>query len=328
MCGDARSKYYLNSDCAFEMSKKSKPQIWLEYAAVRGMLGFLAMLPRKSAVAFAMSVGTLGYHLLGNLRRVAKTNLRIAFPALSEAEQRRLTKGAFKNLGRILGEMSHFPKATRESLEKTIEFQIEPQIWEEYQRLQAEGRGVIIVSPHLGNWEILVYGWSAHHGPMSYLARPLDNPKIEALTAGLRTKFGNRPINKTNSVSPAIRILREGGLLGILADVNAHPKEGVFVPFFGTPACTSSGVALLAMRTNAAIIPMCGAWDEEKQHYVGVHGRIIYPSNTGDRHRDVTETTAAFTAEVEKLIRKYPDQWLWIHKRWKSRPPGEPELYS
>lgn len=310
------------------MAKKSKPLIWLEYAAVRSLLSFLGFLPKKVAVSVATRVAMIGYYLLGSLRRIAMTNLHIAFPELSESEHKLLAQGAFKNLGRVLGELSHFSTATRESLAKTIEFQIDPDVYAEYESVKADGRGVIIVSPHLGNWEVLVYGWSALQEPISYLARPLDNPKIEALTVSLRTKFGNRPINKTNSVSPAMKILREGGILGILADVNAHPKEGVFVPFFGTPACTSSGVALLAMRTNAAIIPMCGVWDEEKQHYVGVHGRIIYPSNTGDRHRDVAETTAQFTAEVEKLIRKYPDQWLWIHKRWKSRPPGEPELYT
>ena len=310
------------------MAKKSKPQIWLEYTAARGLLGFLGFLPKKAAVSAAISVAMTGYYLLGGLRRVAMTNLRIAFPELSESEHERLAKGAFKSLGRVLGEMSHFRSATRESLEKTIEFQIDPEVYAEYQRLKATGRGVIIVSPHLGNWELLVYGWSALREPISYLARPLDNPKIEALTVRLRTKFGNRPINKTNSVTLAMKILREGGILGILADVNAHPKEGVFVPFFGVPACTSSGVALLAMRTNAAIIPMCGAWDDEKQNYVGAHGRIVYPSTTGDRHRDVAETTAQFTAEVEKLIRRFPDQWLWIHKRWKTRPPGEPEIYK
>jgi Kdo2-lipid IVA lauroyltransferase/acyltransferase len=309
------------------MARKSKPQIWLEYAAARSVLGFLGILPRKAAVSLATSLSMLAYHLLGKLRRVAEINLSIAFPGLGETERQRLTKGAFRNLGRILGEMSHFPSVTRESLEKTIEFQIDPAVWAEYEKLKEEGRGVIIVSPHLGNWEMLVFGWSVHHEPMSYLARPLDNPLIEKLTVKLRTRFGNRPINKTNSVTPALRVLRNGGLLGILADVNAHPKEGVFVPFFGTPACTSSGVALLAMRTNAAIIPMCGVWDEKEGHYIGVHGPVIYPSNTGDRHSDIVTTTAAFTAEVEKLVRKYPDQWLWIHKRWKTRPPGESALY-
>ena len=310
------------------MAKKGKPLIWLEYAAVRGALGLLGALPKRAAVAAASGVAMIAYHTLGGLRRVAMTNLKIAFPELDASEHERLAKGAFTNLGRVLAEMSRFPRVMRESLRRTIEFQIDPDVYAEYERLKGEGRGVIIVSPHLGNWELLVYGWSALEAPISYLARPLDNPKIEELTVRLRTKFGNRPINKTNSVTAAMKILREGGILGILADVNAHPKEGVFVPFFGTPACTSSGVALLAMRTNAAIIPMCGAWDAEKQHYVGVHGRIIYPSNTGSRERDVAETTAHFTAEVEKLIRRFPDQWLWIHKRWKSRPPGEPDLYA
>ncbi len=310
------------------MAKKSKPLIWLEYAAVRGLFGLLSALPKKAAVSAATTFAMICYHLFGSLRRVAMTNLHIAFPELDEAEHKRLAKGAFKNLGRVLGEMSHFPRSTRESLKKAIEFQIDPNVYAEYEQIKADGRGVIIVSPHLGNWELLVFGWSALREPIRYLARPLDNPKIEALTVSLRTKFGNSPINKTNSVSPAMKVLREGGILGILADVNAHPKEGVFVPFFGVPACTSSGVALLAMRTNAAIIPMCGAWDEKKQHYVGVHGRIIYPSNTGDRHRDVAETTAQFTAEVEKLVRRFPDQWLWIHKRWKTRQPGEADLYE
>lgn len=301
--------------------------MWLEYAAARGLFGFLNLLPRRAALSVAAGAASAAYHLLGGLRRVAETNLRIAFPEKDEAERRRLTKGAFKNLGRILGEFSQFPKATRESLERIIEFQVDPDVYAEYRRLKTEGRGVIIVSPHLGNWEMLVFGWATYDAPMSYLARPLDNPLLEKLTADLRTKFGNRPINKTNSVMTAARVLREEGILGILADVNAHPKEGVFVPFFGIPACTSSGVALLAMRTNSAILPMCGAWIEEKQSYAGVHGRLIYASNTGDRRHDIVETTAAFTAEVENLVRRFPDQWLWIHKRWKTRPPGEPDLY-
>lgn len=309
------------------MAKKSKPQVWLEYAAARGLLGLLSVLPRRAALRVAVAAASAAYHLLGGLRRVARTNLQIAFPDMEEAEQERLAKGAFKNLGRILGEFSQFNKATPESLEKLIEFQIAPDLYAEYQRLKAEGRGVIIVSPHLGNWEMLVFGWATFDSPMSYLARPLDNPLLENLTADLRKKFGNRPINKTNSVMTAARVLRHEGLLGILADVNAHPKEGVFVPFFDVPACTSSGVALLAMRTDSAILPMCGAWIEEEQRYVGVHGRLIYASDTGDRHRDIVETTAAFTAEVEKLVRRFPDQWLWIHKRWKTRPPGEPGLY-
>lgn len=287
----------------------------------------LSALPRRAAVWVSVQLAVSGYYLLGGLRRVARKNLEIAFPDKNEEEQKALTKGAFRNLGRILGEMSQFQKATPEGLKKLVEFRTDAEHDAEFERLRREGRGVIFLSPHLGNWEMLAAGWAVHYAPASYLARPVDNPLIEELTVKLRTKFGNRPINKTNAVMTAARVLREEGILGILADVNAHPKEGVFVPFFGVEACTSSGPALLAMRTNSAILPMCTVWDETSGRYIGVPGMFVYPAMSGDRQADVTKTTAQFTAEVEKLVRRYPDQWLWIHKRWKTRPPGEPPIY-
>jgi len=309
------------------MAKNSKSQIWFEYAAVRSVLALLSILPRKAAVGIGSSIARLGFYALKSLRRTGMRNLEIAFPEKSVAQRERLLQGTFENLGRVLAEISHFRHATPAKLEQLIEFHFDPDVLAVYENLKTGGRGVIIVSAHLGNWELFVYAWSALYVPMSYLARPLDNPLIEDLTVSLRTKFGNEPINKTNAVNRALKILREGGILGILADVNVHPKEGVFVPFFGIPACTSTGAALLAIRTNAVIIPMCGVWDEKKQHYIAIHGAVIEPSRTGDRSRDIVETTARFTAEIEKLIRAYPDQWLWIHKRWKTRPPGEKALY-
>ena len=307
--------------------KKSKSKIWLEYAAVRGVVGVLGVMPRRLAIGTATMIMRTAFRYLKGLRRIADINLRIAFPEMSGDERLRLTKGTFENLGRVLGEMSQFPRFTPARLEKMIEFRFDPEVLERYEQLKHEGRGFIIVSPHLGNWELLVFAWSALREPISYLARPLDNPKIEELTVSLRTRFGNRPLNKTNAVPTAIKTLRETGTLGILADVNAHPKEGVFVPFFGLPACTSSGVAMLAMRTDAVIVPLCGVWDKALGKYIAVHGDLIEPTRTGDRQADIVDTTARFTAEVEKLIRAYPDQWLWIHKRWKSRPPGEPSIY-
>jgi KDO2-lipid IV(A) lauroyltransferase len=309
------------------MARKSKPLIWLEYAAARSILAAFGAMPHGMAVKAGEAVGRLGRGSLKSLRRVAERNIEIALPDTPQTERAGIIKGSFESLGRVLGEMSRFPKSTRENLDKLIEFRFDPELLAKHEKLRAEGRGTIIVSPHLGNWELLVFAYSALREPISYLARPLDNPLIEDLTVRLRTKFGNRPINKTNSVPAAIKVLREGGILGILADVNAHPKEGVFVPFFGVPACTSAGVAMLAIRTNAVIVPLAGVWDKEIGKYIAVHGDMIEPARTGDRQSDVVETTARITAEVEKLIRAYPDQWLWIHKRWKTRPPGEPELY-
>jgi KDO2-lipid IV(A) lauroyltransferase len=309
------------------MARKSKLQIWTEYAAARSLLAVPSTLPRKAALLFGRAVANLSGHALKNLRKVAYRNLEIALPDTGAEVREQIVKGTFENLGRILGEMSQFPRATRENLAELIEFRFDSKTLARHQVMRAGGRGTIIVSPHLGNWELLVFAYSALFEPISYLARPLDNPLIEDLTVKLRTRFGNRPINKTNSIHEAMRILREGGILGVLADVNSHPKEGVFVPFFGVPACTSSGVAMLALRTHAVIVPMAGVWDSEAKRYIAVHGELIEPVTTGNRKQDVVATTAQFTAEVEKLVRAYPEQWLWIHKRWRSRPPGEPSLY-
>ncbi len=308
-------------------SRKSKLQIRVEYAAVWLLFFTLRLLPRKVAVWLGMAAGSLAFQTIAPLSKTGMRNLEMAYPEKSFSERRDLLRGTFQSLGRMLGEMSQFPKATSDGLAALIDFDIAPDLWQTYEKLRDEGRGIIIISPHMGNWEMLVYAWSTFYQPMSYLARPLDNPLIEDLTHRLRTKFGNRPINKTNAMNRAIRVLREGGILGILADVNTHPKEGVFVPFFGIDACTSAGPAMLALRTGAMILPMAGVWDASTQRYRAVHGRLIEAVDTGNRAADVLATTAAFTAEVENLVRQYPEQWLWIHKRWKTRPAGQASLY-
>lgn len=309
------------------MPKKTKTQIWLEYAAARSVLGIFSAMPRPLALRAASFASDLGYRSLGSLRRTGMRNLEIAFPEKSAAEREVLLRGTFANLGRVLAEMSQFSTTTPAKLEKIVNFELDEASRAIYARNKADRRGVLITTGHLGNWELLVMGFAALHEPISYLARPIDNPLIENLTVKLRTRFGNRPMNKTHSAMAAIRVLREGGILGILADVNAHPKEGVFVPFFGVQACTPSGAAMLAIRANSFIFPTFCVWNGAEKRYKYVHGNLLEPVITGDRRRDIIETTAAYTAEIEKMIRKYPDQWMWIHKRWKTRPPGEHPLY-
>ena len=275
----------------------------------------------------SIGVARLCFRLLSRLRKTGMRNLEIAYPEMAESDRLRLIGGTFESLGRVLGEVSQFPKYSREKMKSLVDFELDDYSQALYERIKREKRGVLITTGHLGNWEMLVQTFAVWHEPMSYLARPIDNPLIEDLTVAMRTKFGNVPLNKTNSARTAIRLLREGEIVGVLADVNSHPKEGVFVPFFGIPACTSAGPATLAIRTNALLFPIFCVYDRDAGKYKIVHGEAVEPAATGDREADLAATTAAYTAEIEKIIRQYPDQWLWIHKRWKTRPSGEPSLY-
>lgn len=310
------------------MAKKSANLIRIEYLAAKTFFVLAGLLPRRLAVLIGIGIARVGYPFAGKLRRIANRNLEIAFPEMNDAERESIVQGTFRNLGRQIGEFTQFPKHTKESLAELVEFPTEDEIWKKYRKLKEEGRGIIFLTPHLGSWELLALAASALIEPQKYLVRKLDNPKLEEITSEMRGRFGNVPMDKSEALLPALKLLREGGNLGILADLNSQEKEGVFVPFFGVPACTSAGVAILAMRTKAVGVILAAPWIEEKQKYVVEVGEIVEFESTGDRSRDVENFTARFVAEIERVIRKHPDQWFWIHQRWKTRPPGEPGLYD
>ena len=310
------------------MAQKSSIQTWAEYAAARSIIGILGALPRRVSMWIGISAGRMAYHFLGRLRRVGLRNLELAFPEKGVDEREQILKGAFLNLGRVMAVVSRFGDLTRENLTELIEYKPDAGFAAAYDRSKNDIRGRIILGGHLGNWELQAFSYPVFFEPLSFLARRMDNPLIENLILSIRTRLGNRQINKINSASPVLRVLRGGGTVGILADVNSHPKEGVFVPFFGIPACTASGVAMLAIRANAVIVPMFAIWDAAKDKYTIVHGDIIEPQNTADRKADIERITAQCVAATERVIREYPDQWIWIHRRWKTRPPGEADLYQ
>ncbi len=304
--------------------KRGKVQTYLEYAAVRSLLGGLGLLPRGAAVAVGRGLGLLAYALAGGLRRTGLRNLELAFPEMPFEERRRVLRRSMVGLGRQLGFFSHFPRMTPEDLRRLVEYDGIEILHE----ARARGKGIIFLTAHLGAWEVLSFAHSALHGPLSFMVRRLDNPLVEELTERIRTRFGNRSIDKKMAARSALKLLREGGTLGILADLNTQPREGVFVPFFDLPACTTTGIAVLALRTDASVIPVVAPWHEELGRYVFHGSPALELVRTGDHERDVEINTARFAAATEAQIRKYPDQWLWIHKRWKARPPGEPDLYT
>ena len=309
------------------MGKKTEAQIWLEYAAARGLFTVLTVLPLRASVWLAMSIGSLAYHFLGRLQRVGLRNLELAFPEKTLDERKVILKRAIRNMGRVMAYFSRFNRLTYDTMTSVVEYHPDPDFAAALQKVVDAGRGRIFLTGHTGNWELQAFCFPLYFGPLTFLARRMDNPRIEAMVVKIRTRLGNKQIDKENSAPAILRLMREGGSVGILGDINAHPNEGVFVPFFGIPACTSTGMALIAQRSGAAIVPMLAVWDEQRGKYKIVYRDIIEPIDTGDRKRDIEETTALCAAATESMIRDFPDQYIWIHRRWKTRPPGEKELY-
>jgi KDO2-lipid IV(A) lauroyltransferase len=306
------------------MGKRGKIQTALEYTTARVILTGLGWLPRPLAVATGRGLARIAYGLSDRLRLTGFRNLEIAFPEMSERERSRILRGCFRNLGRLLGEFSQMPRATPASLQRIIECRG----LENLQAAQERGRGVILFTGHLGAWELSSLALSAFGYPLSFLVRRIDNPLVEQMIEKTRTRFGNRSIDKRSAMRPMLRTLRAGGTLGILVDLNTQPHEGIFVNFFGTPASTTSGLAALALRTGAAVLPVFIPWDEEQERFVLYVDPPLAATPTGDQRKDIEQLTSRFTSIVESYIRRYPEQWLWIHKRWNTRPERDANIYA
>jgi KDO2-lipid IV(A) lauroyltransferase len=321
-----RPAHYTNPASGFlaTMAKHGKVRTALEYTAARTVLTGLRWLPRALAVATGRGLGRLAYRVGGRLQRTGLRNLELAFPDLPEHERARILRGCFLNLGRLLGEVSHFPRATPESLQQIIECEG----LENLEAARAGGRGVILFTGHLGAWELSSFALSAFGYPLSFLVRRIDNPLVEQLIEKTRTRFGNHSIDKRAAARAMLRALHAGEMLGILVDLNTQQHEGVFVDFFGIPASTTAGLASIALRTDAAVLPIFAPWDEQRQRFLLRIDPPLIINPTGDAREDVRQLTAQFTSVIEKYVRRYPDQWLWIHKRWNTRPAGETNFYS
>jgi KDO2-lipid IV(A) lauroyltransferase len=306
------------------MGKHGKVQTALEYAAARAMLTGLGWLPRPLAVATGRGVARIAYGLSDRLRRTGFRNLELAFPEMDQRERERILRGCFTNLGRLLGEFSQFSRATPESLHRIVECQG----LENLQAARERGRGVILFTGHLGAWELSSFALSALGYPLSFLVRRIDNPRVEQMIEKTRTRFGNRSIDKRAAMRPMLRTLRAGGTLGTLVDLNTQPHEGIFVDFFGIPASTTSGLATLALHTGAAVLPVFVPWDEKQQRFILRIDPPLSIKPSGDQKEDVRRMTSLFTSVVENYVRQYPEQWLWIHKRWNTRPEKDANFYT
>jgi len=229
-----------------------------------------------------------------------------------------------RNLGWMAAEFARFPTYTRENIEDML-------ILDGHQNFlngQRRGKGVLYLTGHIGAWELSSFAHALYGFPLHYMARPLDNARVDALVNRYRCLSGNRPIFKNESARFLLKILKEAGTVGILADQNTMPQEGMFVDVFGTSACTTTGIARVALHTDAAVVPGYAYWDESIGKYKLRFEPAVELVRTGDTERDVFVNTQKFAKVLEEIIRKYPEQWVWVHARWKTRPQGEAPLYE
>jgi Kdo2-lipid IVA lauroyltransferase/acyltransferase len=297
--------------------KKSSIQIWLEYAVAGSLIGVLRFAPLGIANALARATAHLLDLSLPKLRRTGLKNLSFAFPNLNDRERSHLVDGVFRSIARLLVAIARFPSLNASNIGKWISYEG----IENYQSAKEKGSGVLVATGHLGNWELSAFAHALMTEPMHVMVRALDNPFIDNLVETRRALSGNHLIYKVDAARAVIKALRSNEAVGILIDQNTTPAEGVFIDFFGKRACAGSAFVKLAYHTKAAVIPGFAFWEETQGRYI----LRFYPEvpMTGD----ITADTQRIHSIFEAIIHEYPDQWMWIHRRWKTRPPGEEPLY-
>jgi Kdo2-lipid IVA lauroyltransferase/acyltransferase len=295
----------------------------MQYAVAWVFVKTLGVLPRPMARWVAASATRLLLRLLPKLRKTAEFNLKLAFPEWTEAQRRAVMKQMTRNLGWMAAEFARMPQYTKTNIEKVVVLDGH----ENFLEGQRRGKGVLYLTGHIGAWELSSYAHALYGFPLHYMARPLDNQPLDALVNSYRGKSGNRPIYKNEAARLMLKVLKDAGTVGILADQNTMPDEGVFVDFFGVPACTTTGLARVALHTDAAVVPGYAFWDGNLRKYRLRFEPPVELLRTGDAEHDIRENTQRFAKVIEEIIRKYPEQWVWIHARWKNRPKGEAPLY-
>jgi Kdo2-lipid IVA lauroyltransferase/acyltransferase len=272
----------------------------IEYCLALAVLKSLEWSPRALAHWLARFYVRLLDLAVPRLRRAAYENLSYALPG---ADHKRIVDGVFRSVARVLVSFARFPRMEPLRCEGG----------EHFANAVRAGRGVLFATAHLGNWELSAHAHALLTGPMNVVVRPLDNLRIDALVERRRQVSGNRVILKRDAARTILKALAANQAVGILIDQNTAPEEGVFIDFFGRPACASVGIVRLAARSGAAVIPGFALWLEKEARYV----LRFYPPvpMTGD----LTSDTQALQSKLEEVIREYPDQWLWIHRRWKTQ---------
>ena len=295
----------------------------LQYLPLALLVRFIGVLPRPLARGVGILIGGLVYYVHPRLRGVGRRNLEMAFPGKPLQERRRMLRRVYSSLGRLLAEFCLFPRYTRENMSRVAVYQG----FENFESAEKRGKGVLFLTGHFGGWEIGSFFHSMQGHRMRIVVRPIDNPYVDKLVTRYRTLHGNTVMGKQGFARGLLAAMQNNETVGILMDTNMTPPQGVFADFFGIPACTAVGIARVALHSDAAVVPAFTIWDPVLRKYRVEFAKAVDLVRTGDDEADAVTNTAIFNRIFEDYVRKYPDQWLWVHRRWKTRPPGGPALY-
>jgi len=296
----------------------------IEYVVFLCFYRALHALPRSVASRVGALLGSALSFVLRQQRRVALANLRIAFPEKSERERRAILRRSCRNLGRVGAEFCHLESLTGETVRDYIALQ-DTELWQK--AVVDRHGGAVVLTAHLGNWELLAYAHGLLGHPVTIVHRPLRNPLIDRFINGVRARAGTRHINKKAAAREALRSLRNGDLVVIPSDQNQTRRFGVFVNLFGLPASTTPGAPRLAMHAGVPVIPAFLVREGESDRFRLVILPPVELAQSGDRAADIVTSTQRCSDAIECMLRQHPDQWIWFHKRWRTRPEGTARIY-
>jgi Kdo2-lipid IVA lauroyltransferase/acyltransferase len=336
---------------------------WLESAALAPPWALLHALPLEPAVRLGASLGPIVMAFDRRNRAIALRNLEIAFPEQNPAARLVILRDTYRNFGRMAAEWVHFFDLDSSNIERYVTYEGREH-WDEAIRLSA-GRGILVLTGHLGNFELLSVGHSLHGNPIALVQRPNRNPVIDRAVAARRLRQGNLTISRKGAGREVLRLLRQNWMVAVPLDLDV--RHGIFVNFFSRPASTSDALARLALATRAPVLPAFmvregistrhritilppieavrgsrrhtaaesladhRGSDHGEANLSGMNGAAGYSNSANRRSADrddaVRHYTQQFTSIIESMIRLHPDHWNWIHRRWKTRPPGEPRFY-
>ncbi len=301
------------------MSKKPRSRLrnTIEYALVRGAEFVLRLMPLRMALAMGRGLGWLAHKVDGRHRRVAEENAALAL-GLEPEEARRFVRRVYRQVGMTAIECILLPvllRRRRLDAFTTIEGA------EHLRAALAKGKGLIVVTGHIGNWEFAGLAAAQEVGSLLSVARTLDNPMLDLYVRGIREQLGQRIADRRGALRPVVKELRSGGTVAMLIDQNQR-AGGVFVPFFGRLASTVPSAASIALKFDVPVVAAYG--NREKD---GWRHRIRFEPafklvRSHDHDADVLANTAMFTAKIEEFVRNDPEQWFWLHSRWRKRPPA------